>query len=134
MNKKLTVLFATVALGLLTAAVANGQSATPKFEITRKSGYTLSVSFTVKNGTVQTVAVNETTPINRSFHERGVEGTRGDEASTWTDNGNVTTIESDGMTVAITRRPNGLLVTMDWSNVKVLFTKTGAKYVGHILK
>ena len=78
MKKKLMVLFATMVLGLLTAAVANAQDATAKFEITKKSGYTLSVSFTAKNGTVQSVSVNETTPINKSFHERGVEGTRGD--------------------------------------------------------
>jgi hypothetical protein len=134
MKQKLMVLFATMALGLLTAAVANAQSATAKFEITKKSGYTLSISFTVKSGTVRSVSVNETTPINKSFHERGVEGTRGDDASTWTDTGNVTTIESDGMTVSVTRRPNGFLITMDWSSVKVLFTKAGAKYVGHIVK
>lgn len=118
----------------LTAVIANAQNVTAKFEIKKKSGYTLSISFTVKNGKVRSVAVDEWIPVNKSFHERAVEGTRGDDASTWKDSGNTTSIESDGQSVSITRQASGFLVKTDWSDVKVLFTKNGTKYVGKILK
>lgn len=117
----------------LSATIADAQTATATFETKRKSGYTLSIAFTLKNGKVQSVSVDEWTPVNKSFHERGVEGARGDGDSTWTDKGSTTSIERDGSSVSITKRGGGFLVTTDWSDVQVLFTKTGAKYVGKIL-
>lgn len=117
----------------LSATIADAQTATATFETKRKSGYTLSIAFTLKNGKVQSVSVDEWTPVNKSFHERGVEGARGDGDSTWTDKGSTTSIERDGSSVSITKRGNSFLVTTDWSDVQVLFTKTGAKYVGKIL-
>lgn len=117
----------------LSATIADAQTATATFETKRKSGYTLSIAFTLKNGKVQSVSVDEWTPVNKSFHERGVEGARGDGDSTWTDKGSTTSIERDGSSVSITKRGGGFLVTTDWSGVQVLFTKTGAKYVGKIL-
>jgi hypothetical protein len=134
MKKKFFVLFASITLALLSTNLVSAQNVTANFEIKKKSGYTLNISFTVKNGKVRSVSVDEWTPINKSFHERGVEGTRGDDASTWTDNGNTTSIESDGQSVSIIKQTNGFLVKMDWSDVKVLFTKTGAKYIGKIVK
>ena len=116
----------------LSATIADAQTATATFETKRKSGYSLSVAFTLKNGKVRSVSVDEWTPVNKSFHERGVEGGRGDGDSTWTDSGNTTSIERDGSSVSITKRGSGFLVTTDWSDVQVLFTKTGAKYVGKI--
>jgi hypothetical protein len=115
----------------LSATIADAQTAT--FETKRKSGYTLSIAFTLKTGKVQSVSVDEWTPVNKSFHERGVEGTRGDGDSTWTDGGGTTSIERDGSSVLITRRGSGFLVTTDWSDVQILFTKIGVKYVGKIL-
>ncbi|MGA9993805.1 MAG: hypothetical protein WBP93_00180 [Pyrinomonadaceae bacterium] len=119
---------------LLTALVANAQNATASFDTKKKNGYTLSVAFTVKNGEVKSISVDEWTPINRSFHERGIEAERGDDNSTWTDNGDTTTIESDGLSVKITRRGNGYLVETDWSGAKVLFTRVGTKYFGKMLR
>src|ERR1700760_4359801 len=120
MKKHLLTLFATMMLGLLTVIATNAQNATANFEIKKKSGYTLNISFTVKNGKVQSVSVDEWTPVNKSFHELGVEGTRSDGASTWTDHGNTTSIESDGSSVSIIRQNSGFLIKMDWSDVQVL--------------
>jgi len=133
MKKKLFILFAAITMALLTTIIVSAQNAKAKFETKKRGGYTLSIIFTVKNGNVRSVSVDEWRPVNKSFHEYGVEGTRGDGASTWKDSGNTTSIENDGQSVSITKKNNGFLVIMDWSGVKVLFTKIGAKYVGKIV-
>lgn len=118
----------------LTAVVADGQNASVNFEIKKKNGYTLNISFTVKNGKVRSVSVDEWTPVNQSFHERSVESTRGDRGSLWTESGDTTSIESDGLSVSITKKGNGFLVKTEWSGEQVLFTKKGTKYVGKMLR
>lgn len=129
-KKILAIYILILSATLLTFA----QTGNGTFTLKKKNGYSLNISLTVKNGKVRNVSVDEWIPVNKSFHEYGVEGTRGDDGSTWTENGSTTSIENDGQSVSIIKQKNGFLVKPDWSEVKVLFTKNGAKYVGRIVK
>lgn len=122
-------------LGLLwlTASTVGAQTGKANFATKKKNGYTLNISFTVRNGKLSEVSFSEWRPVNQSFHECGVEGKRGDGQTTWTERGNTLVVDQEGTSLTIIKRGTGYLVKANCSAMQVFFTKVGAKYVGKML-
>lgn len=132
-----TVLLTGLGLLLLLApAVGRAQAGSGEFHLKRR-GIDLTISIAVANGKVQKIAYSEWTPVNRSAHECGLEAARDNGDSKWTEKGDTTTVSVDGdegSSVSIRSRADDFLITSACNDTKVLFVKTGDKYVGRIVK
>ena len=119
------------------AGSAHAQDGSGDFHLARKSGYDVTASIKVTNGKLQEISYTEWTPINRSGHECGIDGSRGSADLKWTDRGNTTTITQEGndmATLTVTKTAAGLEVQSACNRLKILFAWRNGKYVGRIMQ
>jgi hypothetical protein len=135
---KRLVWFIIICAGLFFAAgSANAQDGSGEFHLARKNGYDVTASIQVMNGKLKKISYSEWTPINRSAHECGIEGSRGDADTKWTDRGNTTTIsteDDDPGALTVTKRADGLVVQSRCNDLKILFAWRNGKYFGSLIQ
>jgi hypothetical protein len=117
-------------------AITQAQNANGEFHLKRKSGYEITVSLRVADGKTQQISYSEWTPINRSGHECGMDASRNDGTSKWTEHGSTLTVttDDDSSTISITTRADGLLIQSRCNDLKILFSRQADKYVGRVLR